>query len=304
LAIPPAWTDVWICPWSNGHIQAVGTDAAGRHQYRYHDQWRIERDKAKFDRVLEFAAALPNLRKRVGRDLEADGLSRDRVLAAIVRLLDVGFFRVGGEEYAHEHETFGVASLRKEHVRIDDGAMVFHYPAKASVERIVEVRDVQACDVVAALRRRRSGGANLFAYRQGRRWVEVHAQDVNEYIKGIVGNDFSAKDFRTWSATVVAAAALAEQEPAPDSGTGRHQAVRDAVAEVAEHLGNTPAVSRSSYIDPRVVERFEDGETINATSPRRQPLAEVDQRKERGEGPYQALENAVIELLDGDVSAG
>ena len=298
LAVPPAWTDVWICPWPNGHLQAVGIDAAGRRQYRYHDQWRIDRDREKFDRVLDFAAVLPRLRRKVRRDLKADNLGRDRVLAAIVRLLDVGFFRVGGKEYAHEHETFGVASLRKEHVRIHDGVMVFKYPAKGSIDRSIEVRDAQASDVVRALRRRRSGGENLFAYRRGRQWVEVHADDVNDYIKGVAGDEFSAKDFRTWSATVLAAAALAENEPVPDSRTGRRRAVVEAVKTVADHLGNTPTVSRSSYVDPRVVERFEDGETINANLPRRRVVEELARRKEDGEGPPPGLEEAVIDLVD------
>ena len=144
LAVPPAWSDVWICPWPHGHIQAVGIDAAGRRQYRYHDQWRTDRDREKFERVLDFAAALPELRATVRRGLAKDGLGRERVLAAVVRLLDVGFFRIGGEEYAQEHETFGVASLRKEHVRIHDGLMVFEYPAKGSIERTLEISDAQA----------------------------------------------------------------------------------------------------------------------------------------------------------------
>jgi DNA topoisomerase I len=298
LAIPPAWTDVWICPWPNGHIQAVGTDAAGRRQYRYHDQWRVERDRHKFNRVLDFAAALPVLRRKVRRDLNADGLGRDRVLAAIVRLLDVGFFRVGGEEYAQEHETFGVASLHKDHVRIRDGVMVFEYPAKGSVARTVEVRDAQALRVVAGLRRRRSGGPNLFAYRHGRRWVPVYAQDVNDYIKDVAGTEFSAKDFRTWAATVLAAAALAENKRVPDSRATRRHAAVDAVATVAEHLGNTPAVSRSSYVDPRVLDRFENGKTINRRGPRQHPLKELDRRSGHDGRPHRVLEEAVMELLD------
>ena len=299
LAIPPAWTDVWICPWPNGHIQAVGTDAAGRRQYRYHDQWRTERDREKFDRMLDFAQVLPKLRKRVRRDLKADGLGRTRVLAAMVRLLDTGLFRVGGEEYAEEHETFGVASLRKEHVRVRDGVMIFKYPAKGSIERCAEVRDAQVRGVVTALQRRRSGGPNLFAYRQGRRWVEVHAQHVNDYIKEVAGADFSAKDFRTWWGTVLAAAALAEHDPGSESGAGHRRAVREAVAVVADHLGNTPAVSRSSYVDPRVVERFADGQTIEAGSSRR--LSLPDGQVAQGEAPSRPTEEAVIELLDPEV---
>ncbi len=297
LAVPPAWSDVWISPWANGHIQAVGIDAAGRRQYRYHDQWRTDRDREKFERVLDFAAALPRLRATVQRGLAQDGLGRERVLAAVVRLLDVGFFRIGGEEYAQEHETFGVASLRKEHVRIHDGLMVFEYPAKGSIERTLEIRDAQACDVVTALRRRRAGGSNLFAYKQGGRWVEVHAHDVNDYIKETAGEQFSAKDFRTWSGTVLAADALAEHDPVPESRTGRRRAVVDAIATVAEHLGNTPAVSRSAYIDPRVVASFEDGDTINARLGRRSGRGKVARRQKGGVGP-RAVEEAVMDLLD------
>lgn len=195
LAIPPAWSDVWICPWPNGHIQATGTDAAGRRQYRYHDQWRTEKDREKFDRTVEFGTALPKLRAQVDRDLVCDGMPRQRVLAAVVRLLDVGLFRIGGEEYADEHETFGVASLQKEHVRIRNGEMVFTYQAKGSIERVVEVRDDQVREVVAALHRRRSGGPNLFAYKQGRRWVDIHAPDVNDYIKEVAGPEILGQGF-------------------------------------------------------------------------------------------------------------
>ncbi len=297
LAVPPAWSEVWICPWPNGHIQAVGTDAAGRRQYRYHDQWRVERDREKFERVTDFAAALPKLAPRSG-DLAHDILGRERVLAAIVRLLDVGFFRIGGEEYAQEHETFGVASLRKDHVCIHNGTMVFEYPAKGAVQRTLEIRDGSACAVVAALRRRRSGGPNLFAYKQGRRWVEVHANDVNDYIKAAAGGQFSAKDFRTWSATVLAAAALAENDPVPDSRTGRRRAVADAVATVAEHLGNTPAVSRSAYVDPRVIDRFEAGATIGEQLGREPDLARLERRRGHGGRTYRVVEEAVIDLVD------
>lgn len=299
LAIPPAWSEVWICPWPNGHIQAVGTDAAGRRQYRYHDQWRTERDRAKFDRTADFGTALPKLRAQVDRDLKRDGLQRSRVLAAVVRLLDVGLFRIGGEEYADEHETFGVASLQKEHVKIRDGEMIFTYQAKGSIERVVEVRDDQVREVVAALRRRRSGGPNLFAYKQGRRWVDIHAHDVNDYIKHVAGPEFSAKDFRTWSGTVLAAAALAEYEPDADLRVRRRE-VTEAVAEVAEHLGNTPAVSRSAYIDPRIVEQFEEGETIASHLKQPPGLEKLESRLKHGGRAYRAVEEAVIDLVGDD----
>jgi DNA topoisomerase-1 len=298
LVLPPAWSDVWICPWPNGHIQAVGTDAAGRRQYRYHDQWRADRDREKFDRIEGFGAALPKLRRRVRRDLAKDDLSRERVLAAIVRLLDVGYFRVGDENYALEHETFGVASLRKEHVRIESGVMIYDYPAKGSIERTLEIRDAPACKVVTALRRRRSGGPKLFAYKKGQRWVDVHAHDVNSYIKAATGDEFSAKDFRTWSATVLAAAALAENESVPETRAGRHRAEVKAVAFVAEHLGNTPAVSRSAYVDPRVIEHFEEGDTIRQRLGHQPDLDTLDPRGKRRGGESRAVEEAVIELLD------
>jgi DNA topoisomerase-1 len=298
LVLPPAWSHVWICPWPNGHIQAVGTDAAGRRQYRYHDQWRRDRDRQKFLRVQGFGTALPKLRARVRRDLAQGDLGRARVLAAIVRLLDVGYFRVGDEDYALEHETFGVASLRKEHVRIHDGVMTFDYPAKGSIERTLEIRDAPAAKVVAALRRRRAGGPNLFAYKHGARWVDVHAHDVNVYIKAATGERFSAKDFRTWSATVLAAAALAENAPVPESRAGRHRAEVKAVATVAEHLGNTPAVSRSAYVDPRVIERFEEGATISGTLGHQPDLHKLDARRTRRGSEARAVEEAVIELLD------
>jgi DNA topoisomerase IB len=247
--------------------------------------------------VEDFAGKLPKLRSRVRRDLAKEGLGRERVLVAIVRLLDVGFFRVGGEEYAREHETFGVASLRKEHVRIHAGVMEFEYPAKGSISRIIEIRDSAVLDVVSALRRRRTGGSNLFAYKEARSWIEVHATDVNDYIKEVVGDRFSAKDFRTWSATVVAAVALAENQPVPKGHTSRRRAVTAAIGDVAKTLGNTPAVSRSSYVDPRVLERFEEGETLNDTLGHH-PDATSLTRRDHSKRSYRSVEVGVVELLD------
>lgn len=298
LAIPPAWTDVWICPWPNGHIQATGTDAAGRRQYRYHDEWRARRDREKFERVLAFARVLPQVRAVVEQDLAREGLGRERVMAAIVRLLDVGYFRIGGEEYAAEHETYGVASLRKDHVRVRGGVMVFEYMAKGSIERKLEVADDEACKVVAALRRRRAGGPNLFAYKAGPRWVEVHAADVNAYIKDVAGADFSAKDFRTWSATVLAAATLATGVSERRSHTAQRRAVSAAVKAVATQLGNTPAVCRSSYVDPRVIDRFEAGETIADRLDHLPAVSElVHKAGRRGARAQGAIEEAVMDLL-------
>jgi DNA topoisomerase IB len=302
LAVPPAWSEVWICPWPNGHIQAIGTDAAGRRQYRYHGQWRVERDREKFDHTVDFATALPKLRARVERDLARDGLDRVRVLASIVRLLDIGLFRIGGDEYADEHETFGVASLRRDHVSIHGDVMVFAYQAKGDIERTVELRDDATRQVVVSLRRRRTGGQHLFACRQGRKWIELHAQDVNDYLKETIGGQFSAKDFRTWSGTVLAAAALAQSGPASNT-RDRRRAVTHAVDEVAEHLGNTPAVSRAAYIDPRVIEQFEDGETIRSSLEHPPSVEKLDGRLKHGGRRYRAVEEAVIDLVEGETTA-
>jgi DNA topoisomerase I len=262
LVIPPAWGDVWICPWPNGHIQATGTDAAGRRQYRYHDEWRTQRDAAKHLRVLDFARRLPRMRQRVELDLVGTELSERRVLATAVRLLDLGFFRVGSEEYAEENQTYGLATLRKDHVSIQGDVLVFDYEAKGGKQRVQSVVDPAVLDVVRTLKRRRGGGAELLAYRSGGRWRDVRSDAVNAYIREVTGGDFTAKDFRTWHATVLMAVALAVSIAAPTSTSGRKRAVSRAVTEVASYLGNTPAVARASYIDPRVIDLYEDGVTI------------------------------------------
>jgi DNA topoisomerase IB len=262
LVIPPAWEDVWICVEPEGHIQAVGTDAAGRRQYRYHDLWREQRDRDKHDRVLEFGARLPRLRTVACRHLEARGLGRDRVLAAAIRLIDLGFFRPGGAEYAGENGTFGLATIRKEHVMVTKGQLVFEYTAKGAKHREQAVAEDQVCAAVRSLRRRRGGGGQLLVYRSGPRWHEVTAADINSYLGEMTGGDYTAKDFRTWHATVLAAVGLAVSEGAATSDTARKRAVARVVREVAGYLGNTPAVARASYIDPRVIECYQDGTTI------------------------------------------
>jgi DNA topoisomerase IB len=280
LAIPPAWTDVWICPDSSGHLQAVGTDAAGRRQYRYHERWRQRRDQEKFDEMLAFARALPRLRKRAAADLREHG--RPRELACAVRLLDRGFFRVGGEEYADGNGSHGLATLTKRHVELaGNGTLVFDYPAKSGKRRLQAVVDPEVYDVVAALKRRR-----------GERLFQIRSADINTYIKEATGGDFSAKDFRTWHATVLAAVALAVSERAT-SPTARKRAVSRAVGEVAHYLGNTPAVCRASYIDPRVFDRYRAGITI---SPALDGLAQLDE--ERAPATQGPIERAVLGLLE------
>jgi DNA topoisomerase I len=266
-------------------------DNAGRRQYVYHDAWRALRDRQKFERVLEFGRSLPRLRASVERDLGRPGMDRARVLAGAVRLLDLGFFRIGGEEYAQEHETFGIATLRKSHVKLTRGKMVFDYPAKGSVERIVTISDPATYRLLRALKNRR-GGEDLFAYKTGSRWVDIRSADVNAYIRDAAGGDFSAKDFRTWSATVLGASELAGQAKAMGgSATARKRAASLVVKRVAGYLGNTPAVCRRSYLDPKVLDRFEGGETI---APDLRKLSEADVSDEA----RKVVERAVIDLLD------
>ena len=294
LVIPPAWEDVWICPYPMGHIQATGVDARGRKQYRYHDKWRERRDQEKFDSMIAFARALPLMRKRVQRQLRRDGIDRDRVLAAAVRLLDRGFFRVGGEDYAVENETYGLATMHKSHVAIVNGSIVFDYPAKSGKRRVQNVVDPEVQEIVAALKRRRGGSPELLAYKEGGRWADVKSADINAYVKQVTGGDFSAKDFRTWNATVLAAVALAVSgEAATRSKTARKRAVARAVKEVSHYLGNTPAVCRASYIDPRIFDRFDAGLTIGGV------MEEIGDTSDMG-SLHGKVEEAVLDLIAGD----
>ncbi|MBX6357761.1 MAG: DNA topoisomerase IB [Micromonosporaceae bacterium] len=264
LVIPPAWRAVWIAPDPAGHIQATGVDAAGRKQYLYHPVWRAQRDEAKFDHILEVAGRLPRLRRRVGQDLAGRGLTRARVLATTARLLDCGLFRVGGDEYASgDDATYGVATLRPEHVRLERGRVVFAYPAKGGIERTHVVGDPDVRKVLQALRRRRAGRDRLLAYWTERRWRDVHSDDVNAYLREASGCEMTAKDFRTWHATVQAARMLAAVGP-DGSATRRKRAVAQVMREVSGLLGNTPAVAKASYVDPRVVDLFHDGVVLAA----------------------------------------
>ena len=294
LGLPPAWRDVWICPYPNGHLQATGVDVAGRKQYRYHDAWRTRRDAEKFEDMTRFAKALPALREHVAADLQAtDELTRERVLACAVRLLDRGFFRIGTEEYTVTNESYGLATMRKEHVIVEaDGTMVFDYPAKSGKRRLQAVVDPLATEIVAGLKRRRGGGPELLAYRNGRRWVDLRSPDINVYLKEATGGDFSAKDFRTWSATVLAAVALAVSGPAHGAKTSRNRAITRAVKETAHYLGNTPAVCRASYIDPRVFDSFRAGLVIDrdVLEDAVEPGALATQHPE--------IERAVLDLID------
>jgi len=315
LGIPPAWKDVWICPFPNGHIQATGVDAAGRKQYVYHADWRRRRDAEKFDEMLSFARALSALRERVQADLQPsgddrsargrnaagrkDGLTRERVLACAVRLLDRGFFRIGTEEYTVANESFGLATMRKSHVTVEDGGtMVFDYPAKSGKRRVQAMVDPLVVDIIAQLKRRRGGGDELLAFKVGRRWQDVKSDEINVYLKEVTGAGYSAKDFRTWNATVLAAVALAVAGEVAGSPSGRKRAISRAVKEVAHYLGNTPTVARASYIDPRVFDAYEGGLIIRPA---------LEQAGDMPEGEltihHRAVEEAVLDLIDDRGSA-
>jgi DNA topoisomerase-1 len=292
LAIPPAWREVWICPDPLGHLQATGIDAAGRKQYLYHDRWREQRDRQKFERMLDFARALPALRRRVQQDIGGEPLSEGQVLACAARMLDLGLFRVGSEEYAEQGGGLGLTTLRREHVAVRGGELHFDYPAKSGVRRVQTIADPQCTAIVRVLRTRRGGPPELLAYRRGRRWVGIDAADVNAYLKAAIGEEFSAKDFRTWNATVLAAVALASGDRRSATRTARKRRIAAAVREVAEMLGNTPAVARRAYIDPRVFDRFQSGWTI------RPLLEDPASLGETGERRRARIEHAVLDLLE------
>ncbi|MFI7448899.1 DNA topoisomerase IB [Nonomuraea sp. NPDC049714] len=285
LVIPPAWTEVWICASADGHLQAAGTDAAGRRQYRYHDEWRQQQDEAKFERVMELAERLPAFRKTVDEQLRGRGLTRQRVLAAAARLLDIGFFRVGGESY----DSYGLATLRMEHVTCSNGTITCSYPAKGDIPREIEVADAGACRVIRSLKSLRADG-ELLRFRNGAGWADVRSDDINDYLRETVG-DFTAKDFRTWHATVLAAVGLAVSKEAATE-TARKRAITRVMREVAEYLGNTPTVARASYVDPRVIEAYERGRTITGA------LTELGADADYGQlATHGTVERAVLDLL-------
>jgi DNA topoisomerase IB len=293
LSIPPAWGEVWICMDPLGHLQATGVDTAGRKQYLYHERWRTHRDRGKFDAMIEFGRSLPRLRRRVARDITTGGLSREQVLACATRLLDLGFFRIGSEDYAERNESYGLATMLKRHVSLNDGELIFDYPAKSGQRRVQAIADADVLEIVRALKRRRGGGEELLAYRSSKHWLDIRSEDINTYLKAAVGGDFSAKDFRTWNASVLAAVALAVDGTDAATRPAREQAIRAAVKTVAAYLGNTPAVCRASYIDPRVFDRYRAGTTI---APALGVLASApDLSKPR---VRRRVESATLDLLD------
>jgi DNA topoisomerase IB len=280
-----------------GHIQATGIDAAGRKQYRYHDRWRERRDSEKFESMLRFARSLPKLRRQAARDLAREGMPREKALACAVRLLDRGFFRIGSEDYAEENDTYGMATMRKRHVTVSGDRVTFDYEAKGGQRRLQTIGDPEVARVVRALKQRRGGGEELLAYKRAGRWVDLKSADINEYVKRVAGGEFSAKDFRTWSGTVLAAVALAVSGPAQGTRSSRKRAKAWAVKEVARYLGNTPTVARSSYIDPRVFDRFDGGLTIAGVLPE---LVEDTAAWPDLQG---TIEEAVLDLIEKDTSS-
>jgi DNA topoisomerase-1 len=289
LAIPPAWSDVWICRWANGHIQATGRDARGRKQHRYHARWHEARDESKFDRMVAFAGALPGIRERTDADLARPGLPREKVLAAVVRLLELTLIRVGNDEYARLNKSFGLTTLRDRHAEIEGSRVRFRFRGKSGQQHEVGLRDRRLATVVKRCQELR--GQELFQYVDEDGAVrDVASDDVNDYLREIAGADFSAKDFRTWAGTVLAYRALHALQPAGSETDARRNVVA-AIRETAGRLGNTPAVARKSYVHPAVVEAYMDGRVGGAL---------VEAAEEESVPPAEATpeeEEAVIDLL-------
>jgi DNA topoisomerase I len=289
LAIPPAWTDVWICPWDNGHLQATGRDAKGRKQYRYHPRWRNVRDEAKYERMLSFGRALPLIRRRVEAALRLPGLPREKVLATVVHLLETTMMRVGNEEYARNNKSFGLTTLRDRHARVDGSEVEFRFRGKSGIQHAIKVDDPRLARIVRHTRD--LPGQELFQYvdddgvQHG-----IDSADVNDYLREITGEDFTAKDFRTWAGTVLASLALQELEKFDSQAQAKKNIVR-AIETVAERLGNTPSICRKCYVHPAVLESYLDGTMLDALRRRTQQEWKKDLHVLRPE------EAAVLALL-------
>ena len=290
LAIPPAWTDVWICPQANGHLQATGRDARGRKQYRYHPKWRTVRDEVKYERMIKFGKALPQIRKEVDRALSLPGLPREKVLATIVYLLEATMMRIGNDEYARENKSYGLTTLRNRHVRIDGSEVEFRFRGKSGVYHDVKVHDRRLARIIR--RTRDLPGQDLFQYLdEDGETHTVGSSDVNDYLRTITGEDYTAKDFRTWSGTVLAAMALQEFE-AVDSDTQAKKNVVRAIESVAERLGNTPSVCRKCYVHPAVLDAYLDGTMLEGLRARAEESLVEDLKD------LQPEEAAVLAMLE------
>ncbi len=291
LAIPPAWTDVWICPLANGHIQATGRDQRGRKQYRYHTEWRAVRDESKYERVIAFGEALPRIRARVAKDLRERGLTRTKVLAAIVRLLETTLIRIGNEEYARTNQSFGLSTMRDKHVRIKGGSLHFEFKGKSGKRHEIDLHDPRLAAIVRQTQD--LPGQDLFQYVDDDGTPQrITSDDVNTYLREVAGSDFSAKDFRTWSGTVLAALALRDFESFATQKEAKKNLVQ-AIERVSQRLGNTPSVCRKCYIHPSILESYLDGVTV-------QLLQRSTARVEREGGTrLTGAERAVLAFLRG-----
>jgi DNA topoisomerase-1 len=298
LAIPPAWTEVWICPHPQGHLQATGRDARGRKQYRYHPRWRAVRDESKFAKMLIFGRALPKIRARVEADLKRRGLSRERVLAAVVRLMELTLFRIGNPEYAKENKHFGLTTLRRRHVAIDGAHIHLSFRGKSGIRHDSDINDRRLARIVKQCRD--LPGYELFQYldEDGNRHT-IDSEDVNDYLREIGGEEITAKDFRTWAATNLAALALQELAEFDTEAT-RKKAIVRAVEQVAKHLGNTPAICRRCYIHPAIFEGYLDGTLIDSLQ--QQTRAYLTQNIE-GMSPEEAAVTAFLQLRLGELKA-
>ena len=285
LAIPPAWSDVWICPSPNGHIQAIGRDARRRKQYRYHERWREIRDENKYDRLINFGKTLPKIRRRLKKDLARSGLPREKVLATIVQLLERSFIRVGNEEYARENKSFGLTTMQDRHVDVKGSKLRFRFRGKSGRQHEVDVTDRRIARIVSNLQD--LPGQSLFQYVDDEGKVrDITSQNVNEYLREITGEDFTAKDFRTWSGTVLAAIALraaGEFETKKQARTN----IKNAIEAVAKVLGNTPAICRQCYIHPAILETYLNGDSIDGL---------------KQETANELAQSAVLKLLQGSSS--
>ncbi len=289
LAIPPAWTEVWICPQPNGHLQATGRDARGRKQYRYHPKWREVRDEVKYERMIKFGKALPGIRKEVDRALGLPGLPREKVLATIVYLLEATMMRIGNDEYARENKSYGLTTLRNRHVKIDGSEVEFRFRGKSGVYHDVKVNDRRLARIVQ--RSRDLPGQDLFEYLDDDKQPHtVNSADVNDWLREITGEEYTAKDFRTWSGTVLAAIALQEFEKFDSEAQAKKNVVR-AIETVAEKLGNTPSVCRKCYVHPAVLDSYMDGTMVEGL------LARAEEKLAEDLQDLQPEEAAVLAML-------
>jgi DNA topoisomerase I len=286
LAIPPAWTDVWICPSPSGHIQATGRDLRGRKQYRYHDRWREVRDENKFGRLVEFAKALPKIRRRVAQDIKLADLPREKVLATVVRLLERTFMRIGNEEYARFNKSFGITTMRDRHVTVKGSHLLFRFRGKSGREHEVGLTDQPIARIVSNLQD--LPGQNLFQYVNGSGEArDITSQDVNDYLRQISGDDFTAKDFRTWAGTLLTAIGLSVQ-PNFESKKQAKANIKNAVSAAAEVLGNAPAICQKCYVHPATIEAYLNGRSIAGLT---------SARKSTGRWDLRAAEKAVLKFL-------